>query len=286
MGRPTLLNHLKFRRLERELKSRALALGTLELIWHHAYEHGDFIASNEDLELICDWQGEPGFIGPALVYIGFLDPHPDGEPGYFVHDLYDHAPQYVQRRAEREHERRVKGQSISSIRRQAASQRKQMASHLQPDASHGYPVTANSSPPAPAPAPTPREEDLSPAAPLPRPKKARRKVSDFGEGVMAVVDRAGELWPEVQPGSVRSGRPEGEPTPAMSPILFAHRINLAMSCGYTPAEIIRGMELYVEEMVRTKHYLKAPQFWLGEPPKAPGWAYLDAARALAGKEGS
>src|SRR5438132_1317327 len=52
---------------------------------------------------------------------GFIEQDANGQ--YLVHDLYENAPDYVQRRMAREAERQAKGTTISEIRKQAADSR-------------------------------------------------------------------------------------------------------------------------------------------------------------------
>jgi hypothetical protein len=118
MARPGLLTHRKFIRLARLLRSDALAYGHLGIIWDACYEAGDDnIGSAEDLEYLARWQGEAGLLASALLEAGFIDV--DDAAIHRVHDLYDHAPDYVQRRMEREHQRRAKGVTISELRAKA-----------------------------------------------------------------------------------------------------------------------------------------------------------------------
>ena len=103
MARPTLFNHRKFRSLSLRLGSRALALGSLELIWACGYDSGDPVVGNSDeVEYAADWKGVKGDLVSALVDSGFLD-EKDGK--LEIHDLSHHAPDYVQRRFRRENER-------------------------------------------------------------------------------------------------------------------------------------------------------------------------------------
>jgi hypothetical protein len=82
-----------------------------------AYECGDpLIGDKTDVELAAEWPGEPGKLCQALLDCRFLD---ENDGGFSVHDLYDHAPEYVQRRMEREEKRRIKGQTISQLRSEA-----------------------------------------------------------------------------------------------------------------------------------------------------------------------
>jgi hypothetical protein len=116
------LNHRKFRKLARGLHSRALAVGSLELLWAVANDSGDaFLGSSEDVEDIADWRGESGALTALLVSCGFLDAL--GDDGFVVHDHEHHAPSYVVRRREREEQRRIKGLTISELRRKAAKAR-------------------------------------------------------------------------------------------------------------------------------------------------------------------
>ena len=127
--RPTLLNHHKFRRLCLILGApKPAVIGYLELLWCSAYESGDpRIGDAIDVELACEWDGAAGELTAALekcggpARSGFIDVDDDGI--YSVHDLFDHAPEYVQKRARREADRRKKGKTISDLRREAAEKR-------------------------------------------------------------------------------------------------------------------------------------------------------------------
>ena len=127
MGRPGLGNHPKFRRAMCLLsETRAHVRGHLELLWEVAYECGKpEIGDAADVELAADWQGEPGKLCQALLqcggkgHAGFIEDIP-GEPGrYQVHDLYDHAPEYVRKRVDRELARQRIGKTLSEIRAEA-----------------------------------------------------------------------------------------------------------------------------------------------------------------------
>lgn len=103
MARPGLLRHPKFMRLSARLKSRALAIGSLELVWSVAYEGADpVIGTSDDVEHAADWRGKRGQLAAALVETGFLD-NVDGI--YRVHDLLDHAPEYVRKKHGRRNQR-------------------------------------------------------------------------------------------------------------------------------------------------------------------------------------
>jgi hypothetical protein len=81
--------------------------GHLEYVWMTAYETGNAIIGDFlDVELAAQWKGEPSRFCQALEEAGFLDYLGDGDGRWAVHDLLDHAPEYVQQRARREAERR------------------------------------------------------------------------------------------------------------------------------------------------------------------------------------
>lgn len=131
MARPGLLNHRKFRRLCDSLAlPEPYVLGLLECLWSVAYEAGDeLVGDARDVELACRWPGERGMLASALASAGgehsagFVEEVP-GQPGIFrVHDLFDHAPEYVRRRAQREEARRASGKTISDLRRDAVRSR-------------------------------------------------------------------------------------------------------------------------------------------------------------------
>jgi hypothetical protein len=108
------------------VETRAHIRGHLELLWEVAYECGDpVIGDSTDIELAADWQGEPGKFCEAILtcggrgHAGFIEELPD-EPGHYqIHDLYDHAPDYVRKRMDRELARKAKGITVSQLRAQA-----------------------------------------------------------------------------------------------------------------------------------------------------------------------
>ena len=123
MARPGLDKHPKFRRLMYILSdTRAHCRGYLECLWETAYESGNpRIGDSMDVELASDWHGEQGLLTKALAncggeLAGFIE-EIDGV--WHIHDLYDHAPEYVQRRMEREAQRTAKGLTISQLRAEA-----------------------------------------------------------------------------------------------------------------------------------------------------------------------
>jgi hypothetical protein len=123
MGRPGLSSHRKFKRLARDLGGSYVARGVLELIWDTCYEAGDdYLGDMQDIADAAEWSGDPGVLARALWSAGgegragFIEDAPDS-PGMFVcHDLWDHAPEYVQRRYEREMARRLKGTTLRDLK--------------------------------------------------------------------------------------------------------------------------------------------------------------------------
>lgn len=130
MARPGLVRHRKFLRLARALGSEALAIGHLELLWQASYETGDdYLGDMADVEAVALWRGEPGALCKAMLEAGgvdqpgFIDAIPDKPGCYRVHDLYDHAPEYVRKRLDRESARKSTGQSLRDVRSKAACKR-------------------------------------------------------------------------------------------------------------------------------------------------------------------
>lgn len=114
MARPSIWTHRKFVRLCRLLGAEYKAIGVLECIWKNAYTDGEeLIGSSEDVEFLVGWDGEPGACAAALVDSGFVDVSDNG--GLRVHDLMDHAPDYVRKRRTRELERRAKADNDRSL---------------------------------------------------------------------------------------------------------------------------------------------------------------------------
>jgi hypothetical protein len=87
------------------LGTQYAAVGVLEIIWHHAYQDGDpRLGTAEDVEFMVGWDAQAGTCAAALVECGFLDADANGELS--VHDLEDHAPDYVKARARKERQRK------------------------------------------------------------------------------------------------------------------------------------------------------------------------------------
>jgi hypothetical protein len=172
MGRPGLTIHPKFRRLVHMLGMPAPhVLGHLEYLWIPCYENGNpEIGDSVDIELAAGWVGEPGKLCRALLECGgtgaagFIEEIPGKPERYQIHDLYDHAPEYVRKRFDREAARQAQGKTLSEIRAEAGrrggkakgKQTEANGDHLlsaKQTEANGSKRLANGTPPAPAPAP-------------------------------------------------------------------------------------------------------------------------------------
>ncbi len=100
MAKPDLWSCVKFKRLCRDLNlPRPYIVGLLETLWQAAYATADpFVGPSEDVECAAEWPGGKGQLTSALVAARFLDQREDG---YYIHDLTDHAPDYVKKRVQR-----------------------------------------------------------------------------------------------------------------------------------------------------------------------------------------
>ncbi len=163
MARPTLRLHPKFRRLMYLLSlPEPYALGLLECLWEVAYASGDERIGDEvDVELAACWPGDKGAFCKAMLDCKFLDKLPDGS--FAVHDLWDHAPDYVKARARRESARQAAGKSLSDVKREAANKRWNNANDMQTYASdfhlHTSGCKSDANEATPSPSPTPTQED-------------------------------------------------------------------------------------------------------------------------------
>ncbi len=124
MARPTIFTHPKFLML-RHLTGLSIpaAIGHLECLWHVGYQSGNpYLGNAGCVALAAHWDehGRSGTDSPvpprspvptaqdfvsALLESGFIDEVSDGK--YEIHDLHEHAPEYVSRRRERENERKI-----------------------------------------------------------------------------------------------------------------------------------------------------------------------------------
>jgi hypothetical protein len=99
MPKQTLFDHPKFQRLCYLLRMpRPHVLGHLEFIWKTGYASGSEILGDDiAVEVFAEWAGERGALVKALLEVGFID---RGAGGLLeIHDLFDHAPDFVRARA-------------------------------------------------------------------------------------------------------------------------------------------------------------------------------------------
>ena len=121
MARPGLAVNVKFRKAVRLLgEPRPHVRGYLEMLWETAYENGEPIIGDADaVEAAAEYPGEPGKLFDALMHCGgdgragFIEESSESPGQYQVHDLFDHAPDYVRKRRTRELERKDKGRRLN-----------------------------------------------------------------------------------------------------------------------------------------------------------------------------
>lgn len=118
MARQNFRNHRKFKRLVVMLGLPAVHVrGHVEYLWEAAYENGDeVIGDGTDVEIAAEWTGEAGTLTRALLECGGAGPgliEPTGDGRFMIHDLFDHAPEFVVKRRKRENERREKGKQLT-----------------------------------------------------------------------------------------------------------------------------------------------------------------------------
>ena len=158
MARPTLFTSVKFRRLVYILKvPTPHAVGYLECLWAIAYECGQpIIGDTVDVELAAQWPGEPGQLCEALAAVGLLDAVDGGK--WQIHDFWDHAPEYVKKRHERELGRkdRFRGRSNQTeTPSNNVGKCPPFGGQRQTTAADVCRTAENGNTPAPAPTPTP-----------------------------------------------------------------------------------------------------------------------------------
>lgn len=149
-------------------------VGLITLLWESCYETGDpYLGTAEDVELLAEWDGEHGSLTRALAECGsggpgLIEPSVANPEHWQVHDLWDHAPEYVQRRMRREIRRRQDGNAFH--REHVAAGRmggRSTASRRQMDGGGRSmvgqcPVTDRTVTATPAPAPAPNSDKTYP----------------------------------------------------------------------------------------------------------------------------
>jgi hypothetical protein len=161
------MDHRKFRRLVALLGiGPAQTRGHLEMLWDSAYQNGDaYIGDQTDVELEAGWTGDTGVLCKAFVECGgvgpgFIDAREDGLT-FDVHDLFDHAPEYVKSRWRMERKRREAGarvrkekESLGTVSNSSEQSGKGYASPapapVREDKTNNSPGAADAAPVAPA----------------------------------------------------------------------------------------------------------------------------------------
>ncbi len=290
MARPGLTKHRKFLRLARAIGNPALALGCLEFIWGQCYESGeDYLGEMVDVEAAAQWTGAPGALLDALLGAGgegnpgFIDELPDRPGHYRCHDLYDHAPEYVRKRMDREAQRRAAGVTLRDIR--AAAGRASGAARRQTADDGRHPGTnveqvsnkcsTNGTTPAPAPAPNPSTTPLPPKGGK-RGAMAPAWVQGFPDQVVNLTRDILATWPkpphDLQPAD-RDGKRQPVPRPS-GPALAARLDEILRKNG--DEEILRAIAARAVEEWKGGAWIKAPQHWFGKGEEAPFQAFYRA----------
>lgn len=223
MARPGLLRHRKFIRLARSLDAfafgelhvrglgQSLAAGSLELLWNACYENQeDVVGGPDDVEMLAAWNGPAGFLFAALRdagqpdKVGFIEEDPERPGIWRVHDLWDHAPEYVSRQMKRKIEREQNGETISALRASAgrkgglARAAKMQASGKQAEAT----CLANVATPGPARPNPARHQQPAASADASPPSPAVAVLACVGDGPKEYVVTEAQVaeWRPAYPG--------------------------------------------------------------------------------------
>jgi hypothetical protein len=310
MGRPGLSANRKFKRLARTLGCPCLARGVLELIWDTCYEAGDaFLGDLQDVAAAANWTGDPGVLVKALFEAGgegrkgFIEDCLEEPGNYICHDLWDHAPEYVERRARREIARQAKGLTLRDMRaaagRASGEARRMKANSIEhvPQtegtyveqigthdeqvmnmcSTHDEQTRTNDETPSPSPS-----TEVPPVVPqggqskkMSRRRTKSEKVSDkiasigmdIPEDLAVLANKITDLCPEYQPeGGVIRVDP-GKLVERLAGILALTEYT------FTPELLLMAWKLYVES---TPKCYKAPQYFFGDAedqknPEAANW---------------
>jgi len=232
MARPGLTRHRKFARLARLIGSEVAARGHLELLWDVAYESGDELLGDAgDVEFLAKWTGEAGALASALAESRFLDVV-DGE--YHVHDLWDHAPDYVRKRRSRESQRREKGARLAGAAVSDRSVTGQRPDGDQPESGQRPP---NGRTRTPTPAPTQETTDTSADA--------------DGSVLEGQVEPAQEQQPTTTATPEETAQPRGPDYGAQAAEVFAYwRQVMGKRPGELPTKLDRKRRAKVEARLR------------------------------------
>ena len=297
MARPGLLQHRKFKRLARSIGSIPLALGSLELLWGSCYENGDdYLGESEDVEAAAFWDGEPGCLTQAMAgaggtgNAGFIEELQDRPGHYRVHDLYDHAPDYVQKRMAREATRITKGQTIAAIRSEAGKRGRaaQLATQTQANGgqtadtcpalsdsvqANGGQTAANGGTPAPAPAPAPSGKRRTASPPAPRPARPRKPDPESLEAILQ-GGKGTPTWEAYWALVTVFGGQSKNPAPRTTARLYANAVANGAPPGriQNRAENLRSATSEVRFMPQLAKWLEGEGYLTPDLPKSNGAA--------------
>ena len=180
LAKPDLFNHRKFKALCARLKGmhKLYVRAHLDMMWEVGYHSGNpLLGTAEDVELAAEWDitgRETGEWFDAMLNLGWIDDLGNGL--YQIHDLLDHAPEYVKKRAKRVAERENK-----DLHKNTA------------DIVRRCPPNGSTPAPAPAPAPAPESNTSSGASP-PLSGKKKRKPKPTNPNHKPAVEYFCEAW--------------------------------------------------------------------------------------------
>ncbi len=134
MAMPGLRKHPKFRRLRHLLQMPPVYVQAhLEAMWQFGYETANaYLGSSDDVELAAEWDDSgrpPGQWFQAALEARWIDDL--GKGCYQIHDLLEHAPDYVKKRAKRRAEKvgLVEIKDLRPVSADNGGQRSPMSAH-------------------------------------------------------------------------------------------------------------------------------------------------------------
>ena len=263
MARPNLDQNPKFKLLVRRLGiAKPYALGLLETMWRVAWENGEpIIGTPEEIEAAAEWPGEPGKYHAALVSGRLLDDVGDGR--WAIHDFWDHAPEYVQKRRKRELERQERGTELADngrLRRTTADGKRKPTPKVRT--------------PAPAPAPAPAPTQKTP------PSTATPSFPPGGTATAAISDEP-EFPPDDQDDDEEDASEDLPPNPNPEPVPEAE----ASAYPWNPEDEQRhGQSSHWQEYIEVHMAKRTPPPW----PRFLAWLSEDVKKrvplAIAGEK--
>jgi len=147
VAKHSTIHSLKFRKLVRALSLPApYVLGHLEFIWQFAHNEAAKASALEspvfedmaDVELIAEWNGEPGALADALLVGGWFHQR-DG--GYVINDYEEHAPHWVKDCIQKRSKRRGAGDDLENVVDTSATRRRKSTTCLRRGEDFPHPLT-------------------------------------------------------------------------------------------------------------------------------------------------